>query len=479
MNVSINKNNETDPMIGSLIFDKYKISEKLGSGTFGSVYKASYENQLYAIKIEDIKTGQNLLETEAKVMSYLGGSALPLVKSFGKTDTQNILVMELMGYSLEYIFENFLERKMGVRCVCNIAYQMIEIAEFIHENHIIHRDIKPDNFVIGLNDKRKYIYLTDFGLCKKYRSAKTKMHYPWSQNKRLIGTARYASINALKGETQSRRDDLESIGYVLIYFLKGRLPWQGIKAKEKEERYRKILEKKMEISAEDLCEGFPREFANYINYTRRLKYDEDPDYNKFLKSSFISILKRDNNTLDCFYDWDPDTIIYTRKFIRPKNGYNINDIYTSINNESRTQIISNKNKNFKVMFDNLNFEKAHSTIISHSQNQTAPPIDINIKNKLIDKQYINFGNLNNNKKDNIFNNNNLVSSNNISMNNNANKSALYSALNPPSYGSIPPFSDFNNDSIQYDTKDSNKENNNSNENKKKINKCPDKCCCIF
>ena len=347
---------------------------------------------------------------------------------------------------------------------------MIEIAEFIHENHIIHRDIKPDNFVIGLNDKRKYIYLTDFGLCKKYRSAKTKVHYSKSQNKSLIGTARYASINALNGETQSRRDDLESIGYVLIYFLKGRLPWQGIKAKEKKERYRKILEKKVEISAEVLCEGFPREFANYINYTRKLEYEEDPDYNKFLKSLFISILKRENNELDCFYDWDPDTIIYTRKFIRPKNGYNINDIYTSINNESRTQIISNKNKNF-------NFEKAHSTIISHSQNQTAPPIDINIKNKLIDKQYINFGNLNNNKKDNIFNNNNLVSSNNISMTNNA--SALYSAFNPPSYGSIPPFSDFNNDSIQYDTKDSNKENNNSNENKKKINKCPDKCCCIF
>ena len=274
---------------------------------------------------------------------------------------------------------------------------------------------------------------------------------------------------------QSRRDDLESIGYVLIYFLKGRLPWQGIKAKEKEERYRKILEKKMEISAEDLCEGFPREFANYINYTRRLKYDEDPDYNNFLKSSFISILKRDNNILDCFYDWDPDTIIYTRKFIRPKNGYNINDIYTSINNESRTQIISNKNKNFKVMFDNLNYEKAHSTIISHSQNETAPLIDINIKNKLMDKQYINFGNLNNNKKGNIFNNNNLVSPNSISMTNNANKSALYSALNPPSYGSIPPFSDFNNDSTQHDTKDSNKENNNSNENKKKINKCQDNC----
>jgi len=300
-----------------------------------------------------------------------------------------------------------------------------------------------------------------------------------SQNKSLIGTARYASINALKGETQSRRDDLESIGYVLIYFLKGRLPWQGIKAKEKKERSRKILEKKMEISAKDLCEGFPREFENYINYTRSLNYEEDPDYNKFLKSLFISILKRENNELDCFYDWDPDTIIYTRKFIRPKNGYNINDIYTSINNVSRTQIISNKNKNFKVMFDNLNFEKAHSTIISHSQNQTAPPIDINIKNKLIDKQYINFGNLNNNKKDNNFNNNNLVSSNNISMNNNADKSALYSALNPPSYGSIPPFSDVNNNSIQYDTKDSNKENNNSNENKKKINKCQDKCCCIF
>ena len=236
--------NEEDPMIGTLIFDRYKLIKKLGSGSFGSIYSAEYENNYYAIKLEEKSRGQNLLENEAYIMSYLSGHRIPAVKSFGYSGDYNVLIMELMGKSLEDIFENFVVKKMSIRCVCNIAYQMMEIMEFIHKKHIIHRDIKPDNFVIGRGEKKKYIYILDFGLAKKYRSSKTLRHNPMSKNKNLIGTARYASINALNGISQSRRDDLEAIGYVLMYFLRGRLPWQGIPVKNKEERYRKIMEKK-------------------------------------------------------------------------------------------------------------------------------------------------------------------------------------------------------------------------------------------
>ena len=179
---------------------------------------------------------------------------------------------------------------MSVRCVCNIGYQMMEIMEYIHKKHIIHRDIKPDNFVIGRGVKKKYIYILDFGLAKKYRSSRTLEHYPVYKSKNLVGTARYASINALNGLTQSRRDDLEAIGYVLMYFLRGRLPWQGIPVKNKEERYRAIMEKKVATPAEQLCLGFPEEFANYVNYTRNLEYEQDPDYS-FLNLS-LSLTKK-------------------------------------------------------------------------------------------------------------------------------------------------------------------------------------------
>ena len=228
MENSNNHYEEKDPMIGKLIFDRYRLIKRLGSGSFGCIYSAEYEQKYYAIKLEEKKGDFSLLEHESYIMSHLRGPALPSVKVYGYSSTHNILVMELMGKSLEDIFEEFPEKKFSVRCVCNIGYQMVEILEYIHKRHIIHRDIKPDNFVIGLNEKRKYIYILDFGLSKKYRSSKTLKHYPVIKSKNLTGTARYASINALNGLTQSRRDDLEAIGYVLMYFLRGRLPWQGI-----------------------------------------------------------------------------------------------------------------------------------------------------------------------------------------------------------------------------------------------------------
>ena len=159
------KNNEekpihnSNPMIGQLIFDRYKLIKKLGEGSFGSIYMAEYNNQYYAIKLEERKMGHNLLENEAYIMGHLRGPGLPLVKSYGYSNKHNILVMELMGKSLEDIFEKFEKKKMSIRCVCNIGYQMIEILEYIHNKHYIHRDIKPDNFVIGRKEKKKYIII--------------------------------------------------------------------------------------------------------------------------------------------------------------------------------------------------------------------------------------------------------------------------------------------------------------------------------
>ena len=299
------KSNNNDSLIGQVLFHKYLIMKKLGEGSFGSVYSAKENNNWYAIKFENKNKGQNLLEKEAYIMSYLNGPRIPTVKSFGYSGDNNVLVMELMGKSLEDLFENSINKKMSLRCVCNLGYQMIEIMEYIHNKHIIHRDIKPDNFVMGKDLKRKQLFLLDFGLSKKYRSSSSLKHYPLIKRKKLTGTARYASINALNGVTQSRRDDLESIGYVLMYFLKGRLPWQGMVNKNKEQRYLKIMETKRDTTPEELCKGFPAEFERYISYTRNLQYEQDPDY-EMLKNLFLTVLRNEGNILDFYYDWDID-----------------------------------------------------------------------------------------------------------------------------------------------------------------------------
>ena len=344
-----------DPLIGKILFDKYLLVKKLGEGSFGCIYSARENNNWYAIKFENKNKGQNLLENEAYIMSYLNGPRIPAVKSFGYSGDHNVLIMELMGKSLEDLFENLPNKKMSIRCVCNLGYQMIDIMEYIHNKHIIHRDIKPDNFVMGKGAKSKYLFLLDFGLSKKYRSSTTLKHYPLIKRKKLTGTARYASINALNGMTQSRRDDLEAIGYVLMYFLIGKLPWQGMVNKNKDERYLRIMEVKRDTTPEQLCKGFPSEFERYISYTRNLEYEEQPDYD-LLKNLFLKVLKDEGYNLDYYYDWDNDvttmTTADTNLNLYYKNELNkeleknlpINDKKLEVENELRKDRIQYINK---------------------------------------------------------------------------------------------------------------------------------------
>ena len=292
--------NKIDPLIGRIFFNKYKVIKNIGGGSFGQIYSAKYNNKGFALKLEEKLKCQNLLENEGHIMSYLQSKYLPYIYSFGYSGDYNVLVMELMGKSLENIFENSNPRKFSVNCVAKLGLQMIEILQFIHDMHIIHRDIKPDNFVLGLGDKSKNLYLLDFGRAKKYRSSKSFKHYPMIKKKNLTGTARYASINALNGLTQSRRDDLEATGYVLLYFLRGKLPWQGIHVRNKDDRYHKIMEIKMNTTPEELCQGFPKQFENYIRYCRNLEYTENPEYN-YLKKLFNEVLKGYSENL---FDWD-------------------------------------------------------------------------------------------------------------------------------------------------------------------------------
>ena len=209
------------------------------------------------------------------------------------------MVMELLGKSLE---DFKVEHKtFSIKTVAMLGIEIINIFQYLHDNDLIHIDIKPDNFAVGYNDKSR-IYIFDFGLSKRYRSIATGAHNPMMKENKLTGTARYASINALLGFEQSRRDDLEAMSYMLMYFLRDKLPWQGLVVKQKENRYAKILEKKQSFPLSMLCEGFPRQFEELISYTRNLLYEENPNYD-YMKNLMLSVLKNIDAQPDLHFDW--------------------------------------------------------------------------------------------------------------------------------------------------------------------------------
>ena len=172
-----------DPIIGKLFFSKYKAIKKLGEGSFGKVYKAEYDGEYYAIKMEYKSKEQGLLEIEATIMSYLKGPNIPFIKSYGYSGNYNVLVMQLLDKSLEDLFNKYL--KFSIKTTTMLGYQMINILQYIHDRHIIHRDIKPDNFVMGAKEYNARLYLLDFGLAKKYRSSRTLVQYPYIKKKEI------------------------------------------------------------------------------------------------------------------------------------------------------------------------------------------------------------------------------------------------------------------------------------------------------
>ncbi|KAF3961601.1 hypothetical protein ACB098_05G023600 [Castanea mollissima] len=289
-----------EPRVGN----KFRLGRKIGSGSFGEIYLGTniQTNEEVAIKLENVKTKHPQLLYESKLYKILqGGTGIPNVRWFGVEGDYNVLVMDLLGPSLEDLF-NFCSRKLSLKTVLMLADQMINRVEFVHSKSFLHRDIKPDNFLMGLGRRANQVYVIDFGLAKKYRDASTHQHIPYRENKNLTGTARYASMNTHLGIEQSRRDDLESLGYVLMYFLRGSLPWQGLKAGTKKQKYEKISEKKVSTSIEALCRGYPTEFASYFHYCRSLRFDDKPDY-AYLKRLFRDLFIHEGFQFDYVFDW--------------------------------------------------------------------------------------------------------------------------------------------------------------------------------
>lgn len=228
------------------------------------------------------------------------------VHYFGTQDSYNLMVMDLLGPSLEDQF-NKCGRRFSLKTVLMVADQMLERVELMHSRHLIHRDIKPANFVTDAGrGNGNFIYCIDFGLSKRYRHPRTLQHIPQREGRSLTGTPRYASINNHLGVEQSRRDDLESIGYVLVYFLKGGLPWQGLKAKSATKKYKLIMEKKQSITIPALCQGCPSQFAEYLAYCRSLKFEAKPNI-AYLRGMFRDLFRAQgytNNHSSLDWDWN-------------------------------------------------------------------------------------------------------------------------------------------------------------------------------
>jgi len=265
---------------------KFETVKRLGAGCFGEVYRGirAEDKQEVAIKFES-KSGKSApqLEHEAEVLNILRAGSQPQGVAecfyFGVEGPFNCLVMEILGKSLEDNVQAC-KGKFKVKTTVLIAEQVLQRIEFLHSKGFVHRDIKPENFMFGVGAKIHHVYIIDFGLSKMYWDKTREAHCQMKQKLSLTGTARYASINAHKGIEQSRRDDLEAIGHMFLYFLRGALPWSGLDAKTQEEKYRKICEKKESTELSDLCQGFPSNFEEYLKYARGLGFTEKPDYKK-------------------------------------------------------------------------------------------------------------------------------------------------------------------------------------------------------
>ena len=283
---------------------KYKLKKKLGSGAFGDIYLATdiKKNTDVAVKLEPVKTKFPQLLYETKLYKlFAGGNGIPKVYWHGTEGDYNVMVMELLGPSLEDLVKHC-DNRFSLKTTLMIADQMIQRIEYIHAKNFLHRDIKPDNFLIGVNKKAHMLYVIDFGLAKRFRNPKTGDHIPYRDGKSLTGTARYASVNTHLGLEQSRRDDMEGIGYVLMYFLKGKLPWMGIQAKTKDEKYEKIKDKKISVTVEQLCRGYPKEFVKYFESCRNLGFEDKPDYSGY-RRMFSGLMTEEGHTYDFSYDW--------------------------------------------------------------------------------------------------------------------------------------------------------------------------------
>ena len=399
-----------------LIFKKYQPIKLIERGAFGKIYSAIRlkDKNVFAMKVESKNSLYQMLEKEAYVLLILKGFGIPELISFGHTKNYNILIETLLGESLYDLFI-----KNGKPCnlknTCVIAIQLLERLEWIHSKNIVYRDVKPENFLIGIKDPN-VIYVVDFGVCKKYRSSKTGKHILPKKTYLFEGTLQYASSHVSKGKESSRRDDLISLGYVLIFLYKRHLPWTCDSDCYNDKKYLNIVLSKETNEGGRLFKDLPIEFIEFIKYTQNLKFEENPNY-ILMKGYFKNILIRMNFNLDKLnfinIDQNNKNKIFLRNIIlKKKNAYSkiikgLTKYYFNrnrIGNDSKKNNIKNNTCNsISKSKVNINLKNSNNTNqiyqnystknkVINNQNNKNNDLESKIINRKINKIYVNLRN---------------------------------------------------------------------------------------
>lgn len=353
--LSVSSTSSESKVLGDYIYFK---DFQIGSGSFGEVLYGIHKTRHLevAVKILSSETSSKSVNNEINFSKILANcQGFPLLYHSGVHDQKNIMIESLLGPSLDKLFK-YCDKKFTLKTVCLVGKEVVNRLESMHKKGLLHRDLKPNNLTWGnfssryktlktnntvnitsnnniitsnyfvntnLNEVRnnlETIFLIDFGLSCTYLESMSQKHYKYEEGYSFVGTLRYASLNSHKGTRQSRRDDLESMMYILIYFLKGKLPWQDIKAKQKQERQEKIMKIKSETKVDELCEDLPEEFAILLRYAKQLRFEETPSYVKFEKNfqNVIDKLKEEENVEKKFnYIWEKllfDNYIKTKTY---------------------------------------------------------------------------------------------------------------------------------------------------------------------
>jgi len=447
-----NQTSEKDPLTffqNRIIFKKFKIIDKIKDGTFGQIYLATNnKNEKFIVKTEKTDAMYKLLEQEGYYLYTLKGFGIPELVSLGKLKNYVISIQQCLGKSL-YDFVVYYRDILTIQDKCLIAIQLIERIEYLHSKGLIHRDIKPHNFLFGVNDPNM-IYLTEFRFCTKYISSKTGKHTKHDFRGKFTGGLFYSSANAQRGMQQSRKDDLESLGYVILFVFKGKLPWdlenlENLDPTDLNEKeiYLKIYRMKKSIPTEKLCKDCPSELEEYFKYIRSLKFEEEPNY-ELLKNLFIDIIKKEsapfNNIEQLNFSW----IEQGKEKSKPKNkGRSVSKnklfdkIFKNIENKRKEnkalrdsnpvgkldEVVNVMNKsvgtenNYKINLKLIN-DKQNNYNIQKNVNANVPNINSNdynnsgnnMKKKKMDIQKIK--NVNDYNKDNYLTNRRVSNNNN-------------------------------------------------------------------
>ncbi|KAF7489698.1 Casein kinase I isoform gamma-1 [Sarcoptes scabiei] len=284
------------------------IGNYLTGGSFGSLHAGHHSKtkEKVAIKVERQDCAKPQLHLEYGFYRTLGSNMnfLPKILYFGPCRNYNALVMDLLGPSLLKM-NQICDNHFGIVTTTKLLIQLLNIFEYVHDQGIIYRDIKPDNFLFGQPKSPKWstLHMIDLGFCKRYITEEHQ-HIAFVEGKGVTGTARYISINNHLGRELSRRDDLEAIVYMMIFLHKGQLPWQGLQGQDFRERTKRIGLMKMSIPIEKLCEEMPKEYQDLLETVRKFRFEERPLYRKWMSRFTHLLIKMGIEFRDEHYDWD-------------------------------------------------------------------------------------------------------------------------------------------------------------------------------